>query len=331
MSNTEPVPSVITCAETGTAARASVLSPRAVPLGGPRAMTVRRTLPQRSRSLIGAWCFVDHFGPDDVAATGGMHVPPHPHTALQTVTWLFSGEVEHRDTVGTHSFVRPGEVNLMTAGRGIAHSEDSTPATTVLHGAQLWVALPDATRGTAPAFEHHAPPELVGDGARTRVFVGSLMGHSSPVRTYSPLVGAEITLDPGASLTVGAREDFEYGVLVDTGDVTADGTPGTAGELLYLPPGAAELVLRAGASGPARVLLLGGEPLGEEIVMWWNFIGRDHDEVVALRERWQHEARASLEGPTPGARFGDFPAVWSEALPAPDLPNARLRPRGRRP
>jgi redox-sensitive bicupin YhaK (pirin superfamily) len=129
-----------------------ILEPRAVPLGGPRAMDVRRTLPQRRRSLIGAWCFLDHYGPDDVAATGGMVVPPHPHTGLQTVSWLFAGEIEHRDSAGSHAMVRPGELNLMTAGRGIQHSEVSTRETTVLHGAQLWVALPDANRHTTPFF-----------------------------------------------------------------------------------------------------------------------------------------------------------------------------------
>src|SRR6476646_7970832 len=132
-----------------------VIVPRQVPLGGPRSMTVRRTLPQRQRSFVGAWCFVDHYGPNDVAATGGMSVPPHPHTGLQTVSWLFSGEVEHRDSAGHHAFVRPGELNLMTAGRGISHSEYSTPATTTLHGTQLWLALPDRNRQVDPAFEHY--------------------------------------------------------------------------------------------------------------------------------------------------------------------------------
>ena len=133
-------------------------------------MTVRRTLPQRERSLIGAWCFVDHYGPDDVADTGGMTVPPHPHTGLQTVSWLFEGEVEHRDSTGAHALVRPGEVNLMTAGSVIQHSEVSTPETTRLHGAQLWVALPDRDRHVAPFFEH-AEPEAITVGAATlRVF-----------------------------------------------------------------------------------------------------------------------------------------------------------------
>ena len=134
-----------------------ILSPRLVPLGGLRAMPVRRTLPQRQRSLIGAWCFADHYGPDRVATTGGMVVPPHPHTGLQTVSWLFSGEVEHRDSAGVHAMVRPGELNLMTSGYGIAHSEVSTPERDLLHGVQLWVALPEADRDLIREFQHHVP------------------------------------------------------------------------------------------------------------------------------------------------------------------------------
>src|SRR6476469_8078196 len=137
-------------------ATVTMINPREVPLGGLRAMTVRRTLPTRGRTTIGAWCFCDHYGPDDVAETGGMVVPGHPHTGLQTVSWLFTGEVEHRDTTGAHAIVRPGELNILTAGSGIAHSEYSTPETTVLHGAQLWVALPESDRSTQPGFEHYA-------------------------------------------------------------------------------------------------------------------------------------------------------------------------------
>ena len=137
MSNLEISPSEVDCRPGATASDdgllVEVLTSRDVPLGGPRAMTVHRTLPQRRRSLIGAWCFADHYGPDDVSATGGMDVPPHPHTGLQTVSWLFTGEIEHRDTMGNHAMVRPGELNLMTAGHGIAHTEVSTADTTVLH------------------------------------------------------------------------------------------------------------------------------------------------------------------------------------------------------
>ena len=164
-----------------------VVTSREVPLGGPRAMSVRSTLPQRKRSLVGAWCFADHYGPDDVAATGGMDVPPHPHTGLQTVSWLFAGEVEHRDSSGVRALVRPGELNLMTAGSGVAHSEVSTTGTTTLHGVQLWVALPDHARDAPRGFEHHVPPVLTLPGGLARVLVGSLVGSTSSVRPFSPL------------------------------------------------------------------------------------------------------------------------------------------------
>jgi redox-sensitive bicupin YhaK (pirin superfamily) len=299
-----------------------ILTPREVPLGGLRAMTVRRTLPQRERSLIGAWCFLDHYGPDDVAVTGGMSVPPHPHTGLQTVSWLFTGEIEHRDSAGHHALVRPGELNLMTAGHGISHSEVSTPATTTLHGAQLWVALPDAARDGTPGFEHYAPPEVTGDGWAVRVFVGSLLGSSSPVATATPLLGAEVLLGPGALLELDVDTAYEHGVLADTGVVRVDRAEVKAHELAYLAPGSGGLTLEAGDDG-ARLLLLGGPPFGEPIVMWWNFVGRSHDEVVAFRDAWQAQLAAGYDD----GRFGIPVGNRLPAIPAPPLPNARLKER----
>ncbi|WKN49155.1 pirin family protein [Nocardioides sp. Arc9.136] len=331
-----------------------VLTPRDVPLGGPRAMTVRRTLPQRDRTLIGAWCFLDHYGPDDVAETGGMVVPPHPHTGLQTVSWLFTGEIEHRDSAGNVATVRPGEVNLMTAGHGISHSEVSPATTSVLHGAQLWVALPDAHRDTDPGFVHHVPEPVAGAGFVARVFLGSLLGSTSPVPTFTPLLGAELLLDPGAEAALEVDPGFEHGVLVDAGAVVLGDQPVGKDELCYLPPGAERLVLRAG-DAPARLLLLGGAPFGEAIVMWWNFVGRSHEEVVAFREAWQGQVLAGPGTPAdeqhpdaagglperpaaeqrvvasgqdvrPG-RFGVVPGQELPPIPAPPLPNARLRER----
>jgi redox-sensitive bicupin YhaK (pirin superfamily) len=286
-------------------------------------MTVRRTLPQRQRSLIGAWCFLDHYGPDEVAASGdgGMVVPPHPHTGLQTVSWLFTGEIEHRDSAGHHAFVRPGELNLMTAGRGISHSEYSTPGTTILHGAQLWLALPDAERQVDPTFEHFAPEPVSGEGWEARVFIGSLLGSTSPVTTYSPLLGAELVLPAGTTLSVPVDASYELGVLVDTGSIRVDGKPLAAHELGFVEPGAAALELSADED--VRLLLLGGPPFGEQIVMWWNFIGREHDEVVAYRAEWE-----ALLAEGERSRFELFAGDPLEALHAPPLPNARMVKRG---
>ncbi|MBA3782608.1 MAG: pirin family protein [Nocardioides sp.] len=320
MTNPERDPAEI-LAETGdTDCGVEVLAPREVPLGGPRAMHVRRTLPSRQRSLIGAWCFVDHYGPDPAADTGGMSVAPHPHTGLQTVSWLFAGEIEHRDSAGNRAMVRPGEVNLMTAGQGISHSEVSTPDTHELHGVQLWVALPDEARGVGPRFAHHAPPEIGADGWTGRVFLGSLLGHTSPVTTYTPLLGAELTLAAGTRLEFGVDASFEHGVLVDHGVVGVGEQDVKAGDLAYVAPGRDTLALTA--HDDARVVVLGGPPFGESIVMWWNFVGRTHEEIVGFRDEWQAQITGS--GIVDG-RFG----VVSEMppIPAPPLPNARLRSR----
>ncbi|KRF42552.1 pirin [Terrabacter sp. Soil811] len=332
MSNPDRHPAEVVCGDDPTPSTAIVLPYREVPLGGPRAMPVRRSLPQSERSLIGAWCFVDHYGPDDVSQTGGMVVPGHPHTGLQTVSWLFTGEVEHRDTTGAHAFVRPGELNIMTAGSGIAHSEYSTPETTVLHGAQLWVALPESDRSTQPGFEHYAPPVTEVDGARVLVFLGTLLGQTSPVTMFSDLVGAEVTLAAGTSLDIDVDPEHEHGLLCDTGMLTVGDVTAKPGEIAFMGTGTSRITVEAGPDGPARLLVLGGTPFGEQIVMWWNFIGRSHDDVVGFREDWQRERSPREEGSyaaaAPGARYGTFPDAWDHTLPAPGLPNLRLRSRG---
>jgi redox-sensitive bicupin YhaK (pirin superfamily) len=302
----------------------SILEPRDVPLGGPRAMDVRRTLPQRERSLIGPWCFVDHYGPDPVAGPGAMTVPPHPHTGLQTVSWLFQGEIEHRDSTGAHALVRPAELNLMTAGRGIQHSEVSTATTTVLHGAQLWVALPDATREIAPFFEHYEPTPVVVDGVTVHVFLGSLVGSESTATAFSPIVGAQLDLPAFAEIELPIDAAFEHGVLLDRGTLTIDGEELPLNHLAFRDTGQSVLRLVAGPDG-ARALLIGGAPFGESIVMWWNFIGRSHDDIVAYRDEWQADV---INGEDAAGPFGAIPAYPGRALPAPVLPAVRLKPRG---
>jgi quercetin 2,3-dioxygenase len=306
-----------------------ILEPREVPLGGLRAMNVRRTLPQRQRSLIGAWCFLDHYGPDRVDDTGGMLVAPHPHIGLQTVSWLFGGTIEHRDSAGNHALVKPGQLNLMTAGRGISHSEVSTDETVELHGVQLWVALPSTYRDVEPTFTHYAPPVVHGQGWDAQVFLGSMFGSESPVETYSPLVGAELILDGGARLAPDTERDFEYGVLVDFGLARVNGEEVKQNQLAYVPPGAP---LEIEAADLSHLLVIGGLPLGEEIVMWWNFVARDHDEVVQAREDWMaqitdnngaiQDSQEIYDG-----RFGIVVGDHLSPIPAPVMPNARLKPR----
>ncbi|MFD3513099.1 pirin family protein [Streptomyces sp. NPDC058657] len=295
-----------------------VLGPRDVPLGGPRAMTVRRTLPQRARTLIGAWCFADHYGPDDVEATGGMDVAPHPHTGLQTVSWLFDGEIEHRDSLGTHAMVLPGELNLMTSGRGISHSEVSTPRTTTLHGVQLWVALPEEHRDTAPDFQHYAPPQAhLTHGVDLKVFLGSLAGQTSPVPTFTPLLGAELALAPGATATLPLDPAFEHGLLVDRGDIRMATTVLHPADLGFVAHGHHTLTLTNVSDTPARAVLLGGTPFEEQIIMWWNFIGRSPEDIARARSDWMN-----------GDRFGEVKGYGGPSLPAPELPTVPLKPRG---
>ena len=308
-----------------------VLPPREVPLGGPRAMRVRRTLPQRHRSLIGAWCFVDHYGPDR-----GRRHRRHVGRAAPAHRAADRELAVHRrdrapDSAGHHAMVRPGEVNLMTAGRGISHSEVSTPGDRrPPRRPALGRAARRDPRHVDPGFDHHAPEPVTGEGWEARVFLGSLLGLTSPVPTHTPLLGAELLLDAGAPLDLDVDPTFEHGVLVDTGVVTVDGHRGQAGDLAYTAPGRTTLRLVAGAE-PARLLLLGGPPFGESIVMWWNFVGRTHEEVVGYREEWQgqitrdgtvvDDSRTVADG-----RFGvvDHPLP---PIPAPTMPHVRLRER----
>ena len=300
-----------------------------VPAGGPSAgqaelttariarvgdIEVRRLLPLRLRRSVGGWCFVDHYGPTSVDGVAGMRVPPHPHIGLQTVTWLLAGNVLHRDSLGSEQMIRPGQLNLMTAGRGIAHAEES-PADhdPALHGVQLWLALPDADRQAAPAFEHHRElPVLAAGGMRVTVFAGSLADVTSPARTFSPVVGAEVSAARDTSGTLPLVASHEHVIFVADGQAAAAETPLVPGQLLYLAPGRGSVTVAAQAG--TRLLLLGGEPLGEPLLMWWNFVARTPADITQA-------ARAWADG-----QFGDVPGYRGVPMPAPPLDPARLRP-----
>ena len=296
-----------------------LLPGRDVPLGGVRGMSVTRWLPQRALPMVGAWCFLDRIGPERV----DMRVLPHPHTGLQTVTWPLVGEVRHRDSLGTDVLLRPGELNLMTSGRGVSHSELSVGEAPLLHALQLWVALPAGLADGPAGFEQHrALPVHEVPGARATVFVGAMDGARSPATVHTPLLGADVVVDAGAHVVLPLREDLEHAVLVLEGSVRVGGVdPGTdpGRDLLHLAPGRAELPLTT-TSG-ARLLLLGGEPFGEDLVMWWNFVGRSHEDVVRAREDWEAAGQT---------RFGAVPGHGAERIPAPPLPDVRLTPRRRR-
>ena len=252
--------------------------------------------------MVGAWCFADHFGP---APTGSVAIGPHPHTGIHTVTWLLEGQVVHRDSLGTHQPIRPGQLNLMTAGHGISHAEEAPPEPGTVHGVQLWVAQPEATRHDAGAFEHHAALPEVGVGAaRVTVLVGELGGVASPARADTPLVGADLELEPGSAL-LPLEPAFEHAVVVTGGTVVLGNTEVGPGALAYLGDGRDRLELRTTAD--ARVLLLGGEPFGEEVRMWWNFVGRSRDELEQATREWNDGSE----------RFGTVESVLAR-IPAPD-------------
>ena len=265
--------------------RVEILPGRVAQVG---TVPVRRTLPTRGRRTVGAWCFVDHMGPTTVDSGPGFGVPPHPHMGLQTVTWLFAGTGLHRDSLGSEQVVRPGQLSLMTAGSGIAHSEEDPdgPAGPAgeLHGMQLWVAQPSSTRHGSPAFEHHGelPQVEVGHGTAT-VFVGEFAGAASPARRDTDHLGVDLDLRPGTTV-LPLLPGHEYAVVVADGHPLVSGAPVGPGGLAYLRPGSDELELTCAA--PARALLIGGAPFDEELAMWWNFVARTREELADAYRDW---------------------------------------------
>ncbi len=257
-------------------------------------MAVRRLLPQRTRRTVGPWCFADILGPGDVTPERGLDIGPHPHTGLHTVTWLVEGVVRHRDSLGVDQTIAPGQLNLMTAGRGVAHAEEAAPPYAgPLLGIQLWIAQPDATRHDAPAFEHHGDlPRLDVPGGEAIVVLGELEGVVSPARRDSPLIAVELTLSE--DVTIPLEPSFEHALVVLHGAVRRADRPLGEGHGAYLASGRDELALEV--EEPTRALLIGGEPLGEDLVLWWNFVGRDAGEVDRWVEEWN-----SGDGPAFGA------------------------------
>src|SRR4051794_30776701 len=245
---------------------------------------VRRALPRRRRRTVGAWCFADHMGPAQVSEASGLDVGPHPHIGLQTVTWLIGGEVLHRDSLGSEQVIKPGELNLMTAGNAVVHAEEATGHYRgTLAGIQLWAAMPEATRHGAAAFEHHAElPRRDLDGGVATVFLGDFANLVSPARHDTPLVGVDLALHDSTTLPL--RPDFEYAVVVLDGALGIDSQPLAPGKLGYLGRGRDELTL--GVGEPTHAVMLGGAPFQEPIVMWWNFVGRSRAEIDAAYASW---------------------------------------------
>jgi redox-sensitive bicupin YhaK (pirin superfamily) len=263
---------------------------------------------------VGPWCFLDRFGPLSFAEGKPMDVAPHPHIGLQTVTWLLDGEVVHDDSLGSSSLLRPGGVNVMTAGAAIVHTEQTPPRHSGrLNGVQLWTALPDAHRHRAAEFAQVANvPRVEAAGGVTSVFAGSLLGVTSPAPYFSEILGADLQVHAGHELALPLQPDFEHALLVLDGDVTLGGQRLEPRMLYYL--GLGRLALGVASRNGGRVLLIGGPPFPEPILMWWNFVARTHEEIAAARTDWEAHQR-----------FGDVPAYIGPRLAAPALVRA-VRP-----
>lgn len=250
---------------------------------------VRRALPKRQRRTIGQWCFADHFGPvEQPLGEAAMEVGPHPHIGIRTVTWLLEGKIVHRDSLGYEQLISPGQLNLMTSGYGVAHSEESPgEPSQKLHGIQLWIAQPDSTRNGEPRFEHHSGlPQTNFDNATATVLLGSYGNATSPASSDGNIVGAEISFAIGES-TLELQSAFEYGIIVLEGQITVGTKAIAPGMLLYLGQGRNELPVYAPQS--STIMLLGGEPFEEPILMWWNFVARTQSEMTEAYQMWQSQ------------------------------------------
>lgn len=275
------------------------------------AFPVRRALPRRQRRTVGAWCFVDHMGPAAVRADRGLDVAPHPHIGLQTVTWLFEGEALHRDSLGTEQPIRPGQLNLMTAGHGVSHSEEGTGYAGAIHGVQLWVAQPDATRNGSPAFEHHAElPHVELEAGTARVLVGAFDGVTSPARRDTDHVGIDLVLEAGGAV-LPVQTEHEHAIVVFEGAVEIDGTVVTPGHLGYL--GTDRDEVRVTARGRTRALLFGGVPFPEPVLMWWNYVARSREEIVTAHDEWTARAPRFGTVASPLSRIDVAPPPWGRS------------------
>ena len=282
-------------------------------------MQVRRVLPRRRLRTIGAWCFADHMGPAEVTETAGLDVGPHPHTGLQTVTWLMEGAVLHRDSLGSEQLIRPGQVNLMTAGRGVVHAEENSGTYRgSLQGMQLWVAQPDDVRHGDPGFEHHADlPVVEWDRASATLIAGSYLGATSPAAFDTELLGMQVTVQPGVT-TFPLRPDFEHAIIALDGPLlvgdepTAPRTATSPGQIAALAPGRSEIDVEAREQ--TRLMILGGVPFPEPVFMWWNFVARNADEVSTFYADWRDH----------GQRFADVDSSLVR-IPAPPPPWEPIR------
>ncbi len=246
-----------------------------------------RALPDKKQRLVGPWCFLDHLGPTVFNDTvDKLAISPHPHIGLQTFTWMLEGEILHRDSLGFQQVIRPQQVNLMTAGHGISHSEDSHGDKKEVHLAQLWIVLPNDKRNMPPRFDHYPDlPKWQADGADFTLLIGDYQNYNSPVLRLLPMIGMDIMAKHATRIPLSLNSKYEYGLFVLTGEMTIEGESFAANELAYIGIQHTESLTIA-LSDNAQILFLGGEPLNEKILMWWNFIGRSKEEIQQAITDW---------------------------------------------
>jgi redox-sensitive bicupin YhaK (pirin superfamily) len=289
----------------------TVLVPRVRDIGG---FEVRRALPTARRQMVGPFIFFDQMGPAEFITDQGIDVLPHPHIGLATITYLYHGEFQHRDSLGTNQMIYPGEVNWMIAGNGVTHSERTSAQTrqapSKLFGIQTWVALPEAAEESDADFEHHkqdALPFLEGEGKQVRLIIGNAWGERAPAKTFSELFYADAVLEPGAKLPLPDNHE-DRGLYITSGSVTVAGDTFEAGEMMVFRPGDA-ITVQAGPSG-ARLMLLGGETLNGPRHIWWNFVASSQEKIDAAKLAW-------AQGDWEHGRFQLPPGDTDEFIPLP--------------
>ncbi len=285
---------------------------RAAEIG--KGTVIKRALPSRQKRMIGAWCFLDHAGPVDFPQGDGLDVGPHPHIGLQTFTWMIEGTMMHTDSIGSKQLIRPKQVNLMTAGYGISHTEVAPDTETKMHAAQLWIALPDDKINMAPQFDHYPElPVAEKDDIEFTVLVGDFLGQHSPVKVHSELLGVDLFAKEATKSIIPLNPKYEYGFLALEGDAVVNGHTLNSDNMVVLEPGISQIEIQLPQG--SRLLLIGGEPFESPILLWWNLVGRTQEELKLATEQWiNHDVR-----------FGTIPDYEGARLEAPTFPD-KMRP-----
>ncbi|MFW1799576.1 pirin family protein [Acinetobacter nematophilus] len=279
-----------------------------------RGTVIKRALPSRQKRMIGAWCFLDHAGPVTFPQGDGLDVGPHPHIGLQTFTWMIEGTMMHTDSIGSKQLIRPKQVNLMTAGYGISHTEVAPDTETRMHAAQLWIALPDDKINMAPQFDHYPVlPVVEKDNIEFTVLVGEFMDTVSPVQVHTELLGIDFFAKEQTKTRIPLNPKFEYGFMALEGNAIVNGHELTSDNMVVLEPGISQIDVELPKG--SRLLLIGGEPFESPILLWWNLVGRTQEELKTATEQWINQ----------DARFGTIPDYDGPRLEAPAFPD-KMRP-----